>query len=212
MAQLNVLFDVPKWVEVGVKSGQLGVFGGVVRNNAGQILYHLKEGTKLARFAKGPFLLPVLALAAVAGIGYCAYKFMSRKATALEELETIDRAVLTYASLAQTERLGVEDIRALESELQKFISVVEAPEFKDTHLELDAECANKLREFYESVRTFNLRLRDKINAGSEVPQLVMTNNVPELAHHISQQLAFQKSAWPIHVAALTLAGHTSAQS
>jgi hypothetical protein len=180
MAQLRVLFDVPKWIEVGVKTGQLSIFGGIVRNNAGRIVYMLKEGTRLARFARGPWALPALAVAAAAGVGYGIYKLLSDRPKALEELEAVDRAILTYGSAAHAQRLNVEEIRSLAAELQNLIAAMESPELKDAAFDLDAEAADKLREFYASLRSFNMRLKEEVKRTREVPQLVDTGRVLEL--------------------------------
>src|SRR5216684_9150983 len=98
MPKLTVVFQVPAWIEAGVKSGELGIFGGVVRDNSGRIVYMLKEGARLApRMVKGKIAIAVFGVAAVAGLGYWAYKRYSKKGKIIAQLESLDAAILTYA-------------------------------------------------------------------------------------------------------------------
>lgn len=197
MAQLEVLFEVPRWVEAGVKSGQLSIFGGVVRDNAGRIAYMLKEGTKLSRRARGPWAIGILALAAAAGVGYAIYRVARRKPKHFE-LRDVDRAILTYASEAQAQRLTVEQIRALASELESLADAMESPELKDATFELDSQVASKLRDFYLSVRTFNLQLQAQIAPTRELPELIESDCPLALTRAIRDQLLFQQELWPAY--------------
>lgn len=199
MAQVAVLFDVPKWIAAGIRTGRLRLFGGVVRNNAGHVVRMLKEGSKTARFG-GSTGAAGLVLAAAA-LGYGIYRRFGSKAKVLDALEAVERAMLTYASAAQAQRLTVDHIRGLASELQNLMTTMASPEFRDANFALDAEAANKLREFYASLRTFNVRLRGQGSQGLEVPQLVATPDLRELAHSINEQLIFQHTLLPAPVPA-----------
>lgn len=47
MAYMQVLFDVPPDIMEGINSGVLKLFGGVVRNAKGEIVYHLKDALEI---------------------------------------------------------------------------------------------------------------------------------------------------------------------
>lgn len=91
MAVLHVVFEVPKWVEAGVGSGELQIFGGVVRDNAGRIVFMLREASRRAlRLGGGRLFLGAVVVAAAAGGGYLLYRHYSRKGRTLAALERCD--------------------------------------------------------------------------------------------------------------------------
>ena len=89
MANLNVVFDVPKWVKAGLESGKLRVFGGVVRDNAGRIVHHLSEAARHAPPKGGKLAIAAVVVAAAAGGGYLLWRRCSRKGKTLAALELV---------------------------------------------------------------------------------------------------------------------------
>ena len=73
MAKLKMLFDVPKWVEMGLREGSLKTSGGVVRDDAGRIVHILRESAERASRSRNPYVLAGLAAAAIAVIVYSVY-------------------------------------------------------------------------------------------------------------------------------------------
>jgi hypothetical protein len=200
MDHRRVLFDVPAWVEAGTKTGRFSYFGGVVRDRAGHIVHMLKEGRNNAP-QKGRWAVAALAIGAVTGLGYALYGRLGSKEQALDALAGVERAIVAYASEAHSQRLTVDHIYCLASEIQKLIATMEAPELRDAYVELDANATDKLCEFYASLRAFNGRLREQVKEGPAVPALVETRHLPELAHSIFDQLTVQYTLWPAYVQA-----------
>ena len=79
MGMLEVMFDVPDWVEEGVQSGAFQIFGGVIRNSEGEIVCHLKEAIAELSKSKTRYVIIGLAVTAVAGGAYYVYKKVAKK-------------------------------------------------------------------------------------------------------------------------------------
>ena len=204
MANLTVMFDLPEWVETGVRSGSLNIFGGVVRDNAGRIAYMLKEGVRIApRPAQGwSFWAEVAVGAAIlVGIGYTTYKYFSNKGPTLNTLESVERAILTYSKHAKDQQLSLDDVRQLSSELQAFINLTESPDSQDAKITIDAGTIQKLREFYNSLRDFNLKLQEEKRIAKNVPAALETFKARELTQQLREQLRFQEEIWPVYIEA-----------
>jgi hypothetical protein len=202
VANLTVMLEVPKWVEVGVRSGSLNIFGGVVRDNAGRIVYMLKEGTRMVpRLARGRLLLVGLGVAVAAGISYAIYKRVSNKGRTLGTLESVEKAILTYSKHAKDQHLSLDNVRQLSSELQAFIDLMESPEFQDTKITIDVDSAQKLKDFYDSLRAFNLKIREEKRIAKDVPLALATLEPCELTKQLREQLRFQEEIWWVYIEA-----------
>src|SRR5579875_675058 len=128
MAVLDVVFEAPKWVDAGVRSGELQVFGGVVRDNAGRIVFMLRDASRRApRLGRGKFVI-----AAAAGGGYFLYRRYSRKGRTLAALESVESTITAYLGHARERRLTRGDVEALAAALQTFLDHLRKPAFNHT--------------------------------------------------------------------------------
>jgi len=220
VAKLNMLFEVPKWVEMGLRSGSFKISGGVVRDNAGKIVHILQEGTKIAPQLRGPLILAGLAAVAVAGIGYYLY---SRSKKRTSESPTIDpdafeQAIRIYCENVKKQRVSLDEIRQLSSELQRFINLMESPDFQDAEISIDnTDALEKLRDFHHFLRTFNLKLREEKQTTKEVPPALATydtlvmgrdgvisaylasSHTLDLTRQLREQLRFQEEVWSVYL-------------
>ena len=221
MAKLDMLFEVPKWVGIGLRSDSFKISGGVVRDNAGKIVHILQEGTKIAPRLPGPLILAGLAAVAVAGIGYYLYS-RSKKGRTSEsptiDLYAFEQAIRTYCESAKKQSLSLDEIRQLSSELQRFINLMESSDFQDAEISIDnADALEKLRDFHNFLRTFNLKLQEEKQTTKEVPPTLATydtlvmgrngiisahpasSNTLDLTRQLREQLRFQEEVWPVYL-------------
>ena len=102
MGKIDILFEVPSWIETGVSKKQLQILGGVVRDNHGRIVYMLKEGIeKGSKYGKGRLAIIAMAGVLLAGAGYLVIRKLSKKGKATNQLQIIDRAMLNYTCPCQ---------------------------------------------------------------------------------------------------------------
>ena len=221
MAKLNMLFEVPKWVAMGLGDGSFRISGGVVRDNAGKIVHILQEGAKITPRLPGPLVLAGLAAVAAAGIGYYLYSQSKKRRTS--ETPTINRdafeqAIRTYCESAKKQRLSLDEIQQLASELQQFINLMESPDFQDAEISIDnTDAIEKLRDFHNFLRTINLKLQEEQQITKEVPPALATydtlvmgtdgvisahpasSNTLDLTRQLREQLRFQEAVWPAYI-------------
>lgn len=161
---LNISFEVPTWVKQGVDTGEYRIFGGVVRDSMGQIVWHLKEvGTQnLKKVNKNnlPIIIGVVTVLAVVGGSYCLYKKLkSRKEKRLnQQLNAIDENVKNYFSgnFATLTRADIENL------IDSLKAVLNNPTFD--HIKTDRQFYCKIIEFSKCVNqnTLNLALHKKM--------------------------------------------------
>lgn len=229
MAKLKKLFDVPEHIARGVRDGPLRITGGVVRNNAGQIVHILKDSAEKASRSSNPYILAAIAAAAIAAITYSVYNSNKKKRTAESTLQpssefpTIDpdafeKAIRAYWESTRDQHLSLDEIRGLATELQTFIEFMESSDFQNAKISIDnADILEKLRDFHNSLRALNLKLQEGKQIPKEVPPALTTYDalergrdgiiyahpasfdVLDLAKQLREQLRFQEEVWPVYV-------------
>ncbi|WP_327652612.1 hypothetical protein [Micromonospora aurantiaca] len=139
MPIINVPLDVPDDIFAGITAGELTRYGGVVRNHAGAILVHLKDGLRSAEtqraVSKGAATVRRssrvtavgLGVAAVAAVGVAVLaaatrvkKHGSPRGAELEMPICIQRFTVSlsaYLDAARDGRLGGKDVERLVSDL-----------------------------------------------------------------------------------------------
>lgn len=193
MADLNVVFDVPKWVEAGVASGKLQVFGGVVRDNAGRIVHHLSEAACRAPRG-GKLAIVALAVAAAAGGGYLLYRRYSRKGKTLAALELVESAMTVYLDHAREGKLTLDEVEALSDALGTFLNHLRKPEFRDAQIIVSNDVQEKLRDFLRSLRAFNQAAHKKLPALPKPPSAVSKYiSLETLLDELFEQVRYQQS-------------------
>ncbi|MFI6239299.1 hypothetical protein ACIBEF_05415 [Micromonospora sp. NPDC050795] len=139
MPIINVPLDVPDDIFAGITAGELTRYGGVVRNHAGAILVHLKDGLRSAEtqravskgaatVRKSSKVIAVgLGVAAVAAVGVAVLAAATRvkrqgspQGAELEMPICIQRFTVSlraYLDAARDGRLGEKDVERLVSDL-----------------------------------------------------------------------------------------------
>jgi len=197
MPDLNVVFDVPKWVEAGVASGRLQIFGGVVRDNAGRIMHHLSEAACRAPRLSGGGKLAIVAVAvaAVAGGGYLLYRRYSRKGKSLAALELVESAMTAYLGQARERSLTLDDVEDLADALATFLDHLRKPEYRDAQISVPNDVHEKLRDFLRSLRAFNQAAHKQLPALPQPPLAVSEyTSLETLLDGLLGQVRYQQSA------------------
>src|SRR5579875_495142 len=191
MAVLDVVFEAPKWVDAGVRSGELQVFGGVVRDNAGRIVFMLRDASRRApRLGRGKFVI-----AAAAGGGYFLYRRYSRKGRTLAALESVESTITAYLGHARERRLTRGDVEALAAALQTFLDHLRKPEFSDVQLSLPKDGYEKLQDFLRSLHAFNRAAHEERPALPTPPAAITHGGSLEpLLDELLRQVRYQGSA------------------
>jgi hypothetical protein len=124
---INVPLDVPDDIFAGLETGELTRYGGVVRDAAGTIVKHLKDGlfsedsSDKAIGGKGSKIVVAgLAVAAVAAIGVAAYKVVTGRKQGAEAPECVRKfttSLGTYLDAARAGNLGADDIEMVIADL-----------------------------------------------------------------------------------------------
>ena len=198
MTTIDVKFDVPDWVAEGIRKETLKIFGGVVRNKAGEIVYHLSKAKTWPSRSGWYLAATVAAVATVAGTTYYLYRKSSKRGRALNALERLEKATWIYLRRAQDGFLSLDQVRNLSTDLQRFIELVE--ELGDQHTGIavdDRDVLSRLIDFHNSLRAFNLKLSGLSNSPKSVPPPASEpDNLLDLTKQVQAQLMFQERVWP----------------
>jgi len=199
VAVLEVAFHVPQWVEAGVAAGELHVFGGVVRDNAGQIVLHLREAIRnTPRNKVGPIALAVgigMAVGALAAGGvYYVYTRRSRKGRLLAALEAVDGEMSTYLVHAQQRALTPDDVESLSTALAAFVDVWHQPKFRDVEISVPDDVYQRLQDFLASLRAFNEAAQHQLPALPKPPAAMADgSSTAALFDDLLGQVRYQES-------------------
>lgn len=196
MAVLEVVFEVQKWVEAGVRSGELQVFGGVVCDNAGRIVFMLREASRRApRLGRGKLVIVAVVIAAAAGGGYFLYRRYSRKGRTLAALESVETTLTAYLGHARERRLTLGDVDALAAALATFLDYLRKPEFRDVQISLPNDVYEKLGDFLRSLHAFNQAAHEEHPALPTPPAAITDGGSLEpLLDELLRQVRYQESA------------------
>jgi hypothetical protein len=204
MGELEVVFDVPDWVEAGVKAGDLRIFGGVVREVGGPIAHHLQEAMRrepsegASRFGLATAIGVAIGAVAVGG-AYLVYRRFSRKQRVLEALEAVDNKMTTYLVNARDRDLNLSDVQALSTALATFLGIRRRPEFHDVQITVPDEVYQKLRDFLRSLQAFNEAAHEQLFALPAPPPATITDgtSIDWLLDDLLEQAFYQESAFDL---------------
>lgn len=197
MPVLEVAFNVPAWVEAGVRTGQLQVFGGVVRDNSGRIVYMLREaGRSVRRVGGAKLAIVALAIAAAGAAAWGIWLLVNRrKAKTLTALESVESSMTTYLGRARKRKLRVDDVEALVAALTTFLELRRDPKFKRVQLSVPDDVYEKLRDLVQALQAFNESAHERCSALPEPPALVSNDGALEpLFDNLLQQVRYQGAA------------------
>ena len=182
-------------------SGELRLFGGVVRDNAGEIVVHLREVSRSIRqeHGEGKFAiaaaLGVAAVAATAGGVYLLYRRYSRKGKALATLEAVDSTMTAYLAHGIERDITPGDVEALAAALETFLDLRRKPEFSDVQIRVSNDVYEKLRDFLRSLRAFNEAAHEQLPALPKPPAAITNGgSLDLLLDELLGQVRYQESA------------------
>lgn len=174
---IQVAFTVPDWVQIGIKSGEYKIFGGVIRNAKGQIVYHLKNGvweaakeganTAVKAIEKAPgkakiFAIVVAGCVIVGAIGYSTYKKLTDK-NSLKKFSKFDENLENYLNDGLKGTLSLDRIIELKNSCDDLIKILDEIDMN----EIDAiQYENqKFNDLINSIKkyTYDLSKANKIN-------------------------------------------------
>lgn len=193
MSNINVTFKVPTWVNAGLRSGQLQLFGGVIRDNAGKIVYHLKGGMEqAAKSGNGKVLIAVGAVTALAVGGYFIYKKFNKKEAASDKGIKLQKKMSEYLISASQQDFSLANIQTLSSEISAFMKNCDTAGISPDKVFADRQTAIKFKEVYDALVDFNSRLARSKEVTYEHP-LNIGDNSAQVLLGISKQLSIQKT-------------------
>ncbi|GIJ51644.1 hypothetical protein Val02_85300 [Virgisporangium aliadipatigenens] len=127
MPIINVPLDVPEDIFVGLETGELTRYGGVVRDAAGAIVKHLQDGLfpedaagKAAGGKGSRIVVASLAVAAVTAAGVAVYKVVASRKQSAEVPECVRKFTVSlgaYLDAARAGTLGADDVELLIADL-----------------------------------------------------------------------------------------------
>jgi len=193
MAVIQVFFDIPADIHAEIVKGTLKVFGGVVRDQKGRIVYHLKNVTKVVgnspmnkQLAIG-VAVTVGALAAYAG--YIAMKNHKNRKALPTAIIKFDESFTKYILAAKNGKLENSMILNLDENVGILVD-----ELSSTGAELDIQEAiniERLNKLIDSVRKLTQELIERNDIGdhaverSENPNF--ENSLMDLKNYLSLQ-------------------------
>lgn len=199
MGELEVLFSVPDWVEAGVKSGDLRIFGGVVREASGPIAHHLVEAIRREpRRASGKVAIGVgigVVVAAAAAGAYWVYGRVSRKKRALAALNPVDDTMAAYLAHARDRHLTIDDVEAFAAALSTCLDTWRKPEFREVQILVSDDVSEKLRDVLRCLCAFNQAAHEQVVALPEPPPSTLDGgSIVTLLDDLLEQVIYQESA------------------
>lgn len=161
---IQVAFEVPSWVEVGIKNGTLKIFGGVVRNLKGEIVYHLKDVGKVIEKANAKTKLIVAGVAFIGTIvvvtgAYAANKMMNKKNSFTKAINQFNQRFFEYIIAAKNTKMNMEIINKLDDSIELLKN-----EFSNSNKNLNLEGimdSHQFNELIDSVYRYTLDLIEK---------------------------------------------------
>lgn len=192
--ELNVQFYVPSYIKQGLMDGTFRLFGGVVRDKGGKIIYHLKEtAVKNTKNINKHNLHIILGAAILAGLAIGAFavykKFQPKEKIKLkEQVQSLDKNIINYFSKQSFVKLSKEDIETL---LKSLVDLKDNPNFK--YLELDKKTYDRLKDFCECISK-NTRALESAKGFPNLPEREIEYNqpLPNLIELITIDLKRQK--------------------
>lgn len=200
---IQVAFVVPDWILTGIRSGEYKIFGGVIRNTKGQIVYHLKNGiweaTKegannvVKAIEKAPGKAKVFAIAvagfAIAGtIGYASYKILTDK-NSLKKFSKFDEKLENYLNDSIKGTLSLDKIIELKNSCDELIKILD----KIDNNEVDAiQYENKkFNELVNAIKRYTDELSKANKSNKVIPERndgdTIKNNIIDLRKYIEIQ-------------------------
>jgi hypothetical protein len=217
VAVLPKTFGIPDWIALGLAAGELKIFGGVVRNAAGQIVLHLKDAgmaeeaaraaAKAAKNAvqgssgKGKWI--VIGVAAVAVVGATAaaiYQYRKPKPAAdvgladqvIDLINEFQQSALQYGRELQSRQLSRTTLSGLRIAVERLHETLdEVDQTNLSVLQARAQIEN-IRAFCEMVSNLTSELMAKNGSEEDLPPLPHSNNLIPYLQHISLLLDRQE--------------------
>lgn len=194
METIQVIFEVPRVVQEGINSGALRLFGGVVRNQKGEIVYHLRDvleivekaNTKNKMIAAGVGILGTFAV--VSGT-YAVYKILNKKNILPNVINDFNQSFVEYIIAAKNMEINTDVINKLDDSAELLKDILKN---KDKRLNLEGALdLQQLNELIDSVYRYTLDLIDKnmmeVNEIERSEYFEFGSNIVDLQNYLQLQ-------------------------
>ncbi len=216
VAVLPKTFAIPDWVALGLADGELRIFGGVVRNAAGQIVLHLKDAgmakeaaraaAKAARKAvdagagKGKLIaMGIVAAVAVGATVGAIYHYRKRGSTAevdiadpvIGSIDVFQQSALEYSRALQSGRLSRTTLSNLQTAVDRLHeSLNQAEQANLSVLQARAQIENA-RTFCKMVSNLTSEVMAKDGSAHTQPLPPQSNDLIQHLEYLSLLLDWQ---------------------
>lgn len=203
---IQVTFIVPDWILKGINDGEYRIFGGVIRDARGQIVYHLKNGiweaakegannaVKVIEKAPGKAKIVAIAIAGiviVGTVGYVSYKKLTDK-NSLKIFKNFDEQIKTYINQGIKGNLSLDSIIGLKNSCDELLKVLEKIDI--TEIDVSEYENQKFSELINSIKKYTVDLNNANKMNKVIPERndgeTIIDNIIDLSKYIAIQKEF----------------------
>jgi len=193
MEVIQVLFEVPTWIQVGLNDGTFKLFGGVVRNSKGAIVYHLKNGNKILEntSSKTKVIIGGIILCGTiitVGSVYAYNKYVKRKETQIDEMIDFNEVLEKYITAGVQGNLNSDIITELNNACMGLFRVI-----NDDIIDLSDVEHSKINDIIDSIKQYTEKLCIVNKVDEVIPQRKQSESINDNLIELSDYLKIQKS-------------------
>jgi len=193
MEVIQVLFEVPTWVQIGLNDGTFKLFGGVVRNSKGAIVYHLKNGNKILEntSSKTKVIIGGMILCGTiitVGSVYAYNKYVKRKETQIDEMIDFNEVLEKYITAGVQGNLNSDIITELNNACMGLFGVI-----NDDIIDLSDVEHSKINDIIDSIKQYTEKLCIVNKVDEVIPQRKQSESINDNLIELSDYLKIQKS-------------------
>lgn len=193
MEVIQVLFEVPIWVQIGLNDGTFKLFGGVVRNSKGAIVYHLKNGNKILEKtnSKTKIIIGGIILCGTiitVGSVYAYNKYVKRKETQVVEGVDFNEVLEKYITAGVQGNLNSSVITELINACMGLFRAI-----NDDIIDLSDVEHSKINDIIDSIKQYTEKLCVINKIDEVIPQRKQSGSINDNLIELSDYLKIQKS-------------------
>ncbi|WP_019227233.1 hypothetical protein [Sedimentibacter sp. B4] len=209
MGDIQVIFEVPEWVEKGLNNGDYRIFGGVIRNAKGQIVHHLKNGiwesskddikNAAEAIKNAPGKTKVIAIVgvgcvALSVLGYASYKIIKDKKS-LKKLNKFNDTLKNYITDGISGTLSADKIIEFTASCNELIEVLNRINISE--IEVNEFNNQQFSELINSVRGYTDKLNKAYKTNKIVPERSNGNTIKSNIIDLRKYLEIQSEIYSI---------------